>query len=87
MFTYGDECKPPLGITGDPVAGGGIELKWNTKPQQTGFNIHYRTKGSTSWLTQNALVDNASIYDLPASTDIQLRFSRCAEGMRVIFRI
>ncbi len=84
-FTWGDECKPPENIKGDSLSGGGIELKWKTAPSNTGYNINYRTSGSSSWNVQTSFIDNASIYDLPGNTVIEYMMQSTCGGYQSDF--
>ena len=79
VFTYGDECKPPIKIIAEAINGPGIKLDWRTDIGQTGFEVRYREKGSTeSWYVDQTLLDNLKIYDLLYSRDYECQVrSQC----------
>jgi TANFOR domain-containing protein len=74
MFTWGEACKLPAGITGAPVNGPGIELQWSTSAGHTDYDIQYRPAGSNvNWYEQNSLLTNANIYSLKYNTTYETR--------------
>jgi hypothetical protein len=75
MFTFGDECKPPTSITAKGVNGPGLEMDWTSGVGQTAYNINYRLKGGATWYSSQSLTTSASIYQLPANTDIEYQIN------------
>ena len=73
MFTYGDECKVPTDLNGEPVNGPGMELNWKGSQGHTAYSIDYRPVGSGNWYNENSLMENSRIYELQYDQSYEVR--------------
>jgi TANFOR domain-containing protein len=74
MFTWGDACKVPENISGAPLIGPGIELKWTTLTGHSDYDIQYRPSGSTGdWYEENSLLAGSRIYNLKYNASYEAR--------------
>ncbi|HEY9124455.1 MAG TPA: fibronectin type III domain-containing protein, partial [Bacteroidales bacterium] len=84
-FIFGDDCKPPTNLTAKPVAGNGLEISWTTGLSHSGYNVNYRVKGSSTWYSQNTLLSNTRIYQLPPSSVVEYQVNAQCGTVESVF--
>jgi hypothetical protein len=77
MFTFGDECKPPVGFSGETISPKRIGAKWKTAFNQTEFTVRYREKGDAraAWFEEETFLNDIKINGLKPDTEYEMQVS------------
>jgi hypothetical protein len=77
MFTFGDECKPPVGFSGETISPKRIGAKWKTAFNQTEFTVRYREKGDAeaAWFEEETFLSDIKINGLKPDTEYEMQVS------------
>jgi hypothetical protein len=77
MFTFGDECKPPVGFAGETISPKRIGAKWKTAFNQTEFTVRYREKGDAeaAWFEEETFLSDIKINGLKPDTEYEMQVS------------
>ena len=74
-------CSEATDLLASNISTSSAELSWGAVPEAAGYELQYKTTGSSSWRSQTVSSNSLSLSGLTASTDYEFQVKTlCADG-------